>query len=109
MIPIEHLFMLSGLLIGIGLSAALVRKSMIFILMAVVTLGSGVIIIFSALNENLETSEGFLFAFCVGIVFFLYLILGMALAYRRFLTSHTIDIQKLSQKLSTQAITKDTT
>jgi NADH:ubiquinone oxidoreductase subunit K len=85
--------LLSAALVGIGLGSALSRSNIISIVMSIVTAGLGALVAMATLDRHSRGhNDGMLFALCWGAVLLALMVLGCALAYRRYMSSGTTNI-----------------
>jgi NADH:ubiquinone oxidoreductase subunit K len=95
--PIEFYLVLSAALVGIGIGAALSRRNLIAIVMALTTSGLGALVAMAALNQyngnqGDGSKDGMLFAFCIGAILLVQIVLGCVLTYRRYIASGATNV-----------------
>jgi len=89
----EYYLILSAALVGIGIGSALSRRNIISIVMSITTAGLGALVAMASLDRQLaNANDGMLFALCLGAVLLIFIVLGCALAYRRFMATGTTNI-----------------
>lgn len=94
----EVYLILSSLLAGIGIGSALSRRNIISLVMAIITAGSGAMIAMATLDHlDNKTSDGMLFALVLSAVLLVLMVLGCALAYRRFMSTGTTNISDANE------------
>ena len=90
---IEVYLALAAILVGLGLGSAISRRNIIAIVMAIVTAGSGALIAMATIGRESEAkNDGLLFALVLGAVLLVLMVLGCALAYRRYISAGTTNI-----------------
>lgn len=95
---IEYYLVLAATLVGIGIGSALSRSNLISIVMSIVTAGAGAVIAMAAFERQTpKNDDAKLFALCLGATLMIMIVLGCALAYRRFMASSTTDISDGNQ------------
>ena len=91
--PIEIYLILAATLVGIGIGSALSRRNIIAIVMSITTAGAGALIAMATLGHDTDKqNDGLLFALVLGAVLMVLMVLGCALAYRRFMSTGTTNI-----------------
>ncbi len=90
---IEVYLVLAATLVGIGLGSALSRRNIIAIVMSITTAGTGALIAMATLGHGADKqNDGMLFALVLGAVLLVLMVLGCALAYRRFMATGNTNI-----------------
>jgi NADH:ubiquinone oxidoreductase subunit K len=91
---IEIYVILAAVLIGIGVGSALSRRNIISVVMAVATAGAGTLIAMATVGRESEAqqNDGMLFALVLGAVILVTIVLGCALAYRRYVSAKVTDV-----------------
>lgn len=91
---IEVYLVLAAAMVGIGVGTALSRRNMISIIMSIITAGSGAMIAMATLGHgsDQEKNDGMLFAMVLGAILLVLMVVGCALAYRRFMSTGTTNI-----------------
>jgi NADH:ubiquinone oxidoreductase subunit K len=91
--PIEGCFLLAAALMGIGIGSALFRRNLVAVLIAIHTAGAGAIVAMAAFGaQGGKRNDSLLFALSLGVVLLFMLVLGAALAYRRFVASRSTTV-----------------
>jgi NADH:ubiquinone oxidoreductase subunit K len=95
---VEVYLVLSATLVGIGLGSALSRRNIISIVMSIITAGMGALIAMATLGHgDAKNNDGMLFAMVLGAVLLVSMVLGCALAYRRFMSTGTTNISDANE------------
>lgn len=90
---IKIYLILAAALVGIGIGSALSKRNMISLIMAITTAGTGALIAMATLGyENEKQNDGLLFALVLGASLLILIVMGCALAYRRFMSNGTTNI-----------------
>lgn len=93
----EVFLILSSILFGIGAAAALVRASVLSMIMNIVTAFSGVILAVVVLSANsAKAGEGQLFAMTLVVMLVGVMVVGCAVAYRRYMAA---GVRELDEKI----------
>lgn len=88
---VDHYFILASLLLGIGITGALVRRNLISIIISMTIAGLGAFLFLFTVVYSQGTDQarvdGLLFGFCLELVLFFWIVIGCVLVYRRFISN----------------------